>query len=158
MPISLAFEASAGFGPLRRLAVALAELTGWRRYLLALLLGALAAAALPPVDLVPVLILSFSGLVWLAEGSRTWRAAFALGWCFGFGFLVAGLYWIAAALFVDIASFWWLLPFAVAGLPALLAVYVGLALVGYHLLQPQGLARAFALAALWTAGEWLRAT
>ena len=39
------------------------------------------------------------------------------------GFFAAGLYWIAAALFVDIARFWWALPFAVFGLPAFLALF-----------------------------------
>jgi hypothetical protein len=34
------------------------------------------------------------------------------------------MYWIAEALFVDIARFWWALPFAVLGLPAMLATYV----------------------------------
>ena len=46
----------------------------------------------------------------------------------GSGFFVAGLYWIAAALFVDIARFWWALPFAVLGLPAYLAFYPAAAL------------------------------
>jgi phosphate transport system permease protein len=48
---------------------------------------------------------------------------------FGLGFFVAGLYWIAAALFVDIGSFWWALPFAVLGLPALMAFWPAAALL-----------------------------
>jgi apolipoprotein N-acyltransferase len=156
LPISVAFEADAWIGPLQRLAAWIADLTGWRRYGLALLLGALAAGALPPVDLVPLLVVSFSGLVWLAEPCRGWRQAFALGWWFGFGFFLAGLYWIAAALFVDIADFWWLLPFAIAGLPAVLAVYCGLAMAAYRGLRPRGAGRALALAACWTLAEWLR--
>src|SRR6185437_1025516 len=88
LPISVAFEADAWIGPLQRLAAWIADLTGWRRYGLALLLGALAAGALPPVDLVPLLVVSFSGLVWLAEPCRGWRQAFALGWWFGFGFFL----------------------------------------------------------------------
>ena len=35
--------------------------TGWRRWLLALLLGATAAAALPPLHLLPLLVVAFSG-------------------------------------------------------------------------------------------------
>ncbi|HZS84838.1 MAG TPA: apolipoprotein N-acyltransferase [Stellaceae bacterium] len=156
MPTSLAFEADPAFGPWQRLAAWTGALAGWRRYGMATLLGVVAAAALPPVDLVPLLAVSFSGLVWLAAGCRSGRQAFALGWSFSFGFLVAGLYWIAAALFVDIASFWWLVPFAAAGLPALLSIYGGAALLLYHWLRPQGLARAPCLAACWLIGEWLR--
>ena len=39
------------------------------------------------------------------------------GWCFGFGYFVAGLYWIGYAFLVDAKTFGWLLPFAV-GRPA----------------------------------------
>ena len=146
--------------PLCRLAAAMAGLTGWRRYGLAVLLGAAAAAALPPVDLVPMLVVAFAGLLWLDDGSAKPLASFALGWAFGFGFFLAGLYWIAAAMFVDIAAFWWLVPFAAAGLPALYALYVGMALFAVHVVaRSRGLpaaARVFAFAVAWTAAEWVR--
>jgi apolipoprotein N-acyltransferase len=143
-----------------RLAAAVAGLSGWRRYGLAVLLGIAAATAMPPVDLAPMLLVAFTGLLWLDDGSTTAAAAFALGWIFGFGFFVAGLYWIAGALFVDIARFWWLVPFAVAGLPALFAVYAGLATLAAHLvarcLGLAPVARVFAFAVVWSAAEWVR--
>ena len=146
--------------PLQRCALWLAELRGWRRHAMALALGALAACALPPVDLTPVLLISFPGLVWLADGSGGVFGAFGLGWSFGFGFFVAGLYWIAAALFVDIARFWWLVPFAVAGIPAGLAIFTGGALFVSHLLRRVlrlgGTGRVVALVLCWAAAEWLR--
>ncbi len=114
--------------PLCRLAQDVAALSGWRRYGLAFLLGVAAAAAMPPLDLTPLLAVVFPGLLWLDDGSAGPGASFRLGWVFGFGFFLAGLYWIAAALFVDIDRFWWLVPFAAAGLPAGFAIYVGLAL------------------------------
>ena len=40
------------------------------------------------------------------------------GWWFGFGYFLAGLYWIGHAFLVDAKTFGWLLPFAVIGLPA----------------------------------------
>src|SRR5690348_11581229 len=104
--------------PLCRLADRVAVLSGWRRYGLACLLGVCATATLPPVDLTPLLLIAFPGLLWLDEGSADAWASFRLGYAFGFGFFVSGLYWIAAALLVDVASFWWLMPFAVIGLPA----------------------------------------
>ena len=105
--------------PLCRLAQELAALTGWRRYGLGFLLGVLLAGALPPVDLTPLVLVAFPGLLWLDEGSAGAWASARLGYAFGLGFFAAGLYWIAAALFVDIARFWWAVPFAVLGLPAL---------------------------------------
>jgi apolipoprotein N-acyltransferase len=154
------FRSVGPLAPLRYGAMWFAGITGFPRYVTAFLLGALATAALPPVDMVPVLILSFSGLVWLADGSSNGRSAFALGWCFGFGFFVAGLYWIAASLFVDIAAFWWMVPFAVAGLPAYLALYTGLALwasfAACRRWRLTGSARILTLAVAWAATEWLR--
>jgi apolipoprotein N-acyltransferase len=155
-PVALRFHAASGFDWLQRLAGWTGDLTGWRRHGLAFLLGVLAAAALPPVDLVPTLIVSFSGLIWLAEGCRRARDSFILGWSFAFGFLLAGLYWIAISLFTDIAAFWWLLPLAVLALPAALALLGGLAMLAYHWIGARGVGRAFALALVWTAAEWLR--
>jgi len=146
--------------PLQRSALWLASLTRWHRHLAALLLGVLAAASLPPVDMTPVLLISFPGLVWLTDGNTGYRSAFALGWSFGFGFFLAGLYWIAAALFVDIAQFWWLVPFAVAGVPAGLAIFTGTALLVSHalcrLLRLGGTGRVLALVLCWCGAEWLR--
>lgn len=158
---ALALRGSAGpVAPLQRSALWLASLTGLRRHLAAALLGALAAAALPPVDMTPVLLIAFPGLVWLADGNGGYKSAFALGWSFGFGFFVAGLYWIAAALFVDIAQFWWLVPFAVAGVPAGLAIFTATALAVSHALcrwlRLGGTGRVLALVLCWSGAEWLR--
>jgi apolipoprotein N-acyltransferase len=146
--------------PVGRLACRLAALSGWRRYGVAFLLGLCATATLPPVDVTPLLLVAFPGLLWLDEGSSGPWASFRLGYAFGLGFFVSGLYWIAAALLVDIASFWWLLPFAVMGLPAAFALYIGLALLATKLvadrLRLPGTARVFAFAILWTVAEWVR--
>jgi apolipoprotein N-acyltransferase len=159
-PIALGFRGTAPVAPAQLTALRLAELQGLRRFGSAFLLGALAAAALPPVDLTPVLVISFTGLVWLFDGVQRPREAFGLGWSFGFGFFVAGLYWIAAALFVDIFRFWWLLPFATLGVPAGLAIFTGAAVLAAHLLcrrlRWHGVARVLALAVAWAAAEWLR--
>ncbi len=146
--------------PPQRAALWMAGLVGWRRHALAFLLGALAATALSPFDLTPVLLISFWGLVWLAKGSVSRGDAALLGWSFGFGFFLAGLYWIAAALFVDIASFWWLVPFAAIALPAGLALFTAAAILVTHELSRRfaltGSAPILVLAASWALAEWLR--
>jgi apolipoprotein N-acyltransferase len=146
--------------PVGRLACRLAALSGWRRYGVAFLLGVCTTATLPPVDLTPLLLVAFPGLLWLDEGSSGPWASFRAGYAFGLGFFVSGLYWIAAALLVDVARFWWLLPFAVMGLPAAFALYIGLALLATKLvaerLRLPGTARVFAFAILWTVAEWVR--
>ena len=156
----MAFRAVGPLAPLQRAALWCASLTGWRRYGTAALLGALAAAGLSPVDLTPIIILSFSGLIWLADGTRGRGDALLLGWSFSFGFLVAGLYWVAAALFVDIAQFWWMLPLAVAAFPAGLAIFPALGqLATYEIcerLRLGGSARILVFAVAWGVAEYLR--
>lgn len=146
--------------PLCRLAQQLGGMVGGRRYGLAFLLGVSAAGALPPVDLTPLVAVAFPGLLWLDEGSAGPWASFGLGWVFGFGFFLAGLYWIAAALFVDLHDFWWLVPVAALGLPAVLAFYSGAALSAAHLaarhLRLPPAARVCAFAICWTVAEWVR--
>ena len=133
----------------------LAALRGWRRAALSFLLGAAATLALPPVHLLPVLYLAFPALVWIVGGAAGRRGAFWAGWWFGFGWFAASLYWIGNALIVFSDRTAWMVPFAVLGLPAVLAVYTGIAgavaAVGRTHLE-----RALWLAAAWTAAEWLR--
>src|SRR6201993_291482 len=77
--------------PLCRLAHRLALISGWRRYGLAALLGICATATLPPVDLTPLLLVAFTGLLWLDGGTpRPW-ASFRLGYAFCLGFFINGL-------------------------------------------------------------------
>lgn len=142
-----------------RWAQALGALRGWRRAAAAAALGAGAVLALPPVHFVPAVLAAFTGLVWLLEGiaeARRVRVAFAVGWCFGFGFFVAGLYWIAHALLVDAATFGWMIPFAVGGLSAGLAVFPGAAAAAWAAAGMKGAAGVLVLAVAWTAAEWLR--
>jgi apolipoprotein N-acyltransferase len=146
--------------PLCRLAQELAALTGWRRHGLAVALGALLAAALPPVDLTPLVFVAFPLLLWLDDGSRGIWASARLGYVFGLGYFTAGMYWIAAALFVDIADFWWAVPLAVLGIPLVLAFSTGLALfataLGAARLGCSGAARICVFAVAWAGCEWLR--
>ena len=85
-------------------------------------------SALAPVNAWPVLFVTFPVAVWLIDGASAGRlggmmTAAIAGWWFGFGYFVAGLYWIGFAFLVDAKTFAWLLPFAVLGLPAGLAFF-----------------------------------
>lgn len=141
---------------LRRAALAFGNLSGWRRCGAAALLGALATLALPPVFAVPLLWISFPGLILLIDARRSARGAFYDGWWFGFGHFSAGVYWIAYALLVDPLRFGWMIPFAVFGLGAVLAVFSGIAAALARLLAPQGVERVLVLAIAWCFAEWLR--
>jgi apolipoprotein N-acyltransferase len=134
---------------------------GWRRWLIAFVAGALSALAMAPFDAWPILFLTFPTLVWLIDGAGTPRwggmtSAASIGWWFGFGYFLAGLYWIGYAFLVDARTFGWLLPFAVLGLPALLAVFTALGVVLARILWTRGAVRILALGVTLTAAEWLR--
>ena len=134
---------------------------GWRRWLIAFVAGALSALAMAPFNAWPVLFLTFPTLVWLIDGAGVGRwggvtVAASTGWWFGFGYFVAGLYWIGYAFLVDAPTFGWLLPFAVIGLPAVLAVYTALAVALARMLWTRGALRILALGVMLTASEWLR--
>ena len=125
-------------------------------YLLCLLLGALNALAMPPVYFFPILLVTFPLFIRLLDKSLiTFRAAFKT-FLFFFSFHLFGLYWISAALFVDIANNWWVLPFALSGLPALMASYPALAVALWQRMAWQGSARLLALIVLLAATEWVR--
>lgn len=143
-------------GRLSRLRDRVSGMTGWRRAGLALLLGALTTLALPPVHAIPVLLLALPGLVWLVDGTKSWRGALLVGWLFGLGHFATGFYWIANALLIDAARFGWMIPFAVGGLGALMGVFIGAATAVARLAGPQGPGRVLLLAAVWCALEWVR--
>ncbi|WP_420960418.1 apolipoprotein N-acyltransferase [Brucella sp. IR073] len=140
-------------------------LSGWRRALAAFLAGALATLALPPYDFFAVCFVSFPVLVWLIDGAvdtadsgpvRRVLPAAIVGWWFGFGYFLGGLWWIGSALLVDAENFAWALPLAVVGLPAFLAFFYALAALIARLLWSDGLGRIFALAFSFGIAEWLR--
>ena len=134
---------------------------GWRRWLIAFAAGALSALAMAPLNAWPILFLTFPTLVCLIDGAGAghWRGigvAAATGWWFGFGYFLAGLYWVGFAFLVDAPTFGWLLPFAVIGLPAGLAVFTAFGVAVSRLLWTRGPMRILALSVALTAAEWLR--
>ena len=143
-----------------RLAHSIVLAWGWRRSLVAFLAGASSAVALPPVEFWPAPFITFPILVWLIDGSAgRWSgivAAATIGWWFGFGYFLAGLYWIGNALLVDAKMFGWLLPFAIIGLPALLALFTAFGVALARLVWVRGALRILSVALALTVSEWLR--
>lgn len=144
-------------------AVMLSE--GWRRRGIALLAGAFGALALPPIGFFPAFALSFPVVVWLLDGATAGpgrfspRGAFMAardGWWFGFGYFLAGLWWIGAAFLVETDEFAWAMPLGILGLPAILACFTAFGLALARLLWFPGVARIFALTFGLGVSEYLR--
>jgi apolipoprotein N-acyltransferase len=134
---------------------------GWKRAGIALAAGAFSALAMAPFNAWPILFLTFPVAVWQIDGAGAgrWRgvpAAAMTGWWFGLGYFVPGLYWIGYAFLVDAPTFAWLMPFAVLGLPAYLALFTALGFALARLFWTRDASRVIALAASLTMSEWLR--
>lgn len=150
---------------MQRLSQSVLLMSGWRRAFVAFLAGVFSTLILAPFHLFFVGFLTFPVLVWLLDGAigessagryRRLKPAFYVGWCFGFGYFAAGLWWIANALLVEAPEFAFAIPIAVLGLPAVLALFYGLATALARTLWPDNLFRIFVLAAFFGVAEWLR--
>jgi apolipoprotein N-acyltransferase len=146
---------------LRALGLAIILSWGWKRAAIALAAGALSALAMAPFNAWPVLFVTFPVMVWLIDGAGAGRrggvpAAAMAGFWFGLGYFVPGLYWIGYAFLVDAPTFAWLMPFAVLGLPAYLALFTAFGFALARLIWTGGASRVIALAVSLTLSEWLR--
>jgi apolipoprotein N-acyltransferase len=152
------------------LADVLRGLGGWRKRGAALMAGVASVLAMAPFFYWPVLWITLPVLVWLLDGalrrgtntaSVRWHerpgiAAFEIGWWFGFGYFVAGLFWVGEAFLVEAEKFAVLLPLAVTLLPAGLALFYGVATALAAPFWESGPYRVLVLAITFSAMEWAR--
>lgn len=115
-----------------------------KMWLLALL-GFLSSFAFAPYYSVWILCLSLPILALLLFYSTSYTNSILLSYIFGFSFFLGGLYWIANALFVDIDSYLYLVPIAVAVIPAILALYFIIFAVFLHYFNNNNSLRFFIL-------------
>ena len=98
-------------------------------YLYIISIGALSSYSLPPYNYFIINFITFS-LFFIFVFNKKKRTPndkffFQYGWCFGFGYFLFSLYWIAISLTFD-QSFKFLIPVAIILLPAFLAIFYGL--------------------------------
>jgi len=141
-----------------------AKLRGAGRAVAAVVLGALSVLAFAPVHAWPVLFLTFGALVWLLDGchaehdrvAERLKAAAIIGFSFGFGYFLAGLYWVAEAFLVEPWRHGWLLPFVMTAFPGGMALFFAAAAALAMVLWVPGPGRAFALAIGFFLAEFAR--
>ena len=139
---------------------------GWRRRAIAFISGATGALALPPLSLFVLIAVPLTAAVWLIDGAQDRQrerspiaspiAAFGAGWWMGFGYFLAGLWWVGSAPLVEADKFAWALPLAVLALPAALAVFPAAGFALARLLWSPGPLRICALAFGLGVTEWAR--
>ena len=138
---------------------------GWRRFILMLVLGAIAGTSVPPLFILPALFVTFPFWVWALDGAerrrglgRLFGPAFGIGFAFGWGYFIVAFHWLGAAFFVEGGVFLAIMPVAILALAALIALFWGLASALAHLCWSHGGWRIVTLAALLAAAEYARGT
>ncbi len=146
-----------------RLEEYLARLSPRKKILMSFLLGGLSALAFVPVSAVAILIPALVGLFWLVHGASGPRRAFLLGWAFGVGHFLVGLYWIGNAFFVYAERHALLAVPGILGMAIVLGIYTGLISLLYRALLPHCFCQSsvswrhvLLFATLWTVFEWIR--
>ncbi|MHA6287825.1 apolipoprotein N-acyltransferase [Maricaulis sp. CAU 1757] len=138
----------------------MARTSGWKHILVLVLAGAVSSLAMAPLHIWPALAVGLFVLLWSADSVRTstrpMRTAFGRGFVFGFGYFLAGTFWIAFAFITRGPGFGLLVPVAVPAFAALLAVFWGLAIMLYVWIAKSSVWRVLVFAAAITLTEWIR--
>ncbi|WDR07040.1 apolipoprotein N-acyltransferase [Devosia rhodophyticola] len=136
---------------------------GWRRFLLLVVAGAIAALSIAPLFVLPALFVTFPIWIWCLDGAERrggWQKlfgpAFGIGFAFGLGYFTVSFHWLGAAFFVDGGIMIAIMPFAMVSLAALIALFWGFASALAHLFWSNGAWRVVTLATFLTIAEWAR--
>ncbi|HQT47320.1 MAG TPA: apolipoprotein N-acyltransferase, partial [Acidocella sp.] len=122
----------------------------------AFLWGLTSALALPPVHLLPVLLFSVPAFLTLIGAAKSRKQAAVFGWSFGFGLAIAGLYWITEPILTEVATFWWLVPFAAPLLACAVAFYSIIPALAAFAVKKPGLGRLLAFSGAWVLSNLLQ--
>jgi len=133
----------------------------WQQALIALVAGGGVTLALPPLYVLLSLLIAFPVLIILLDGAARLRTVIGLGWFFGAGHMLSGLYWVGNALEIAGAppQLAVLLPLSIAFFPALSGVLYWLTsrwLRRRGWLAQGDVVAISVMAVCWLAGEWLR--
>ncbi len=126
----------------------------------AFLWGLVSALALPPIHLLPVLLFSIPAFLRLIGAASSKKQLALIGWTFGFGLNLAGLYWITEPILTEISSFWWLVPLAAPLLAFAVAFYSIIPAYAASLVRPgrdgPGLSRLLMFSGAWVFSDLIR--
>lgn len=126
------------------------------KYIFAFVFGLTSSFSLPPFGLFFLMPMGFIGLLLLLIYSHTKKEQFVLGYIFGFGHFLFSLNWIKNALMVEADKFEWLKPFALIGIPAILAIYIGCVAVISSMVRHRRVLLCWTFSITWTLCEILR--
>jgi apolipoprotein N-acyltransferase len=117
--------------------------------------GLISGLAFAPTFLLPGLLLGIAYLCYQTKTAISLKQSLATGYIFGFGHFLAGIYWISIGVSVYIEEFWWVLPFALLGLPLVLACFIALS-CAFSWYCRSYLYYPFFFSIIWVFFEWVR--
>jgi apolipoprotein N-acyltransferase len=133
---------------------------GWTGRALGLILGAIAVLGHAPFHFWPVTIVSFAilfaRLQWVAETERPRRQGFSVALWWAVGYFAAGTFWVGSAFIERGPEFIPVMPFMVAGLAFLLAVFWALAGAFFARARLSGVLAVLTFTAAFTLAEIAR--
>lgn len=123
-----------------------------RHNIAAFTLGCLAVLSFAPFYIFPASLFAVAGLCYLWMKADSPKSAFKLGFMFGLGLYVVGIYWIYISLHDFGGMPWWFAGFSTLCLCAFMALFVGLTgyfskKLGFILLSAP---------VLWGLSDWIR--
>lgn len=142
----------------KKLRKSVSELSFVKAVAFVFVLGLLSGLAMPPLGLWWILFLTFPIFITFLSlrESHKFRDDVFWGWLFGFGYLLCALHWIGFAFLVNAEDFLWMMPFAVGGLAAALALYWGLAVAIAQRCVGRGMPAFLVYPLCLGVAEWLR--
>jgi apolipoprotein N-acyltransferase len=135
-------------------AQSLRELNRWQATIVAFAAGSLLSLGFAPFHYWPVVFASLPVFYLLLQSAMSRGQALWRGFAFGYGFFMAGTWWIANALLVDADKFAWMLPFSILGLSAVMALWF--MVFGYLVYKLRARMSPLVFAVLWVIVEILR--
>ncbi|MFY9590121.1 apolipoprotein N-acyltransferase [Rickettsia endosymbiont of Halotydeus destructor] len=119
-----------------------------------LLLGMLSGLVFAPTFFLPLLF-TLSYLCYQVKIAKSWQQAAIVSYIFGFGHFLVGMYWISLGVSVYIEEFWWAIPFALIGLPLILACFISASCIGSFFARDNKYYQ-FIFCLHWILFEWMR--
>ena len=115
-------------------------------YFYIIFLGAISSYSLPPYNYFIINFITFSlFFIFIFNKKKTTlsnKPFFLYGWCFGFGYFLFSLYWIAISLTFD-ESLKFLIPIAIILFPTFLSIFYGLIIYFFSIFYSKNLINSF---------------
>lgn len=125
-------------------------------YIASFTLGIICAFIYQPFGIFIIGWLVFPLILLISDYARGKKHAFFIGWWFGFGNYIAGIYWISISMLVEADKFAWMMPFAIFGVSGFLAIFTGLVFLLLYLSKSKLHIKILSFALLWLVFEYVR--